>query len=167
MTTNLVLWRSSFSRYEWQVLGTELFKTLREEHGDNFENFVFKKVVPVVGDIAADQNLGIDIESKREHLWEILDAIVNNAACTVFDGKFVEFRASRSTCLLNVQHNFNQTLLANVDMIFHSMSTKREPKILSNSPNVAVNFKSSCTSQPVRDPYCGRRPETIYHCFNL
>jgi hypothetical protein len=92
-----------------------------------------------------------------------------NAACTVFDGKFVEFQASRSTCLLNVQnvHNFNQTLLANVDMIFHSMSTQREPKILSNSPNVAVNFKSSCTSQPVRDPYCGRRPETIYHCFNL
>jgi fatty acyl-CoA reductase len=93
-------------------MGTELFKTLREQHGDNFENFIFKKVVPVVGDIAADQNLGIDIESKREHLWEILDAIVNNAACTVFDGRFVEFQASRSTCLLNVQHNFNQTLLA-------------------------------------------------------
>ena len=81
-------------RSEYQVIGAELFKTLRGQHGDNFENFVFQKVVPVVGDIAADHNLGIDQESTREHLWGILDAVVNIAASTAFDDRFVEFIAS-------------------------------------------------------------------------
>jgi len=65
-----------------------LFKILREQHGDNFESFIFQKVVPVVGDVAADHNLGIDKETTREHLWENLDAIVNNAASTVFDDRY-------------------------------------------------------------------------------
>ena len=67
----------------------ELFRTLREQHGDNFESFIFQKVVPLVGDTATDCNLGIDTESMREHLWENLDAIVNMAANTVFDDRFV------------------------------------------------------------------------------
>lgn len=67
----------------------ELFKTLREQHGDDFESFVFQKVVPIAGDIAADHCLGIDTESTREHLWENLDAIVNNAASTVLDDRFL------------------------------------------------------------------------------
>jgi fatty acyl-CoA reductase len=67
----------------------ELFRTLREQHGDNFESFVFQKVVPLVGDTATDYNLGIDTESMREHLWENLDAIVNMAASTMFDDRFV------------------------------------------------------------------------------
>nr|ABK23559.1 unknown [Picea sitchensis] len=69
-------------------MGAELFKTLRGQHGDNFENFVFQKVVPVVGDVAGGHNLGIDKESTREHLWNILDAIVNNAASTMFDDRY-------------------------------------------------------------------------------
>lgn len=75
-------------RFKNEVIGAELFKTLRREHGDNFENFVFEKVVPVVGDVAADHNLGIDNDSTREHLWEILDAVVNNAASTAFDDRY-------------------------------------------------------------------------------
>ena len=69
----------------------ELFRTLREQHGDNFENFVFQKVIIVVGDIATDHNLGIDRDSTRERLWENLDAIVHIAANTVFDDRFVLF----------------------------------------------------------------------------
>ena len=84
----------------------ELFKNLREQHGDNFENFVFQKVVPVVGDVAANHDLGIGTESTREHLWDILDAIVNNAADTMFDGRFVEFLAA--TC--NFPHYWSSIL---------------------------------------------------------
>lgn len=65
-----------------------MFKILREQHGDNFESFIFHKVVPVVGDVAADHNLGIAEEARREHLWENVDAIVNNAASTAFDDRF-------------------------------------------------------------------------------
>jgi hypothetical protein len=67
----------------------ELFRTLREKHGHNFESIVFQRVVPLVGDIATDHNLGIDTESRREHLWENLHAIVNIAASTMFDDRFV------------------------------------------------------------------------------
>jgi len=93
MITDLVHQINSFLPYEWQVMGAELFKTLRGQHGDNFENFVFQKVVPVVGDVAAGHNLGIDKENTREHLWDILDVVVNNAASTAFDDRLVEFLA--------------------------------------------------------------------------
>jgi hypothetical protein len=55
---------------------------------------VFQKVIPVVGDVAGGHNLWIDKESTREQLWNILDAIVNNAASTMFDDRFAEFLAS-------------------------------------------------------------------------
>lgn len=80
--------KSAKLRFKNEVIGAELFKTLRRQHGDNFENFVFQKVVPVVGDVAADHNLGIDQESTRGHLWEILDAVVNIAASTAFDDRY-------------------------------------------------------------------------------
>lgn len=67
----------------------ELFKTLREQHGDEFKSFILQKVVPLVGDIAADDSLLIDSESTREDLWENLDTIVNNAASTVLDDRFL------------------------------------------------------------------------------
>eukprot|EP00253_Pinus_taeda_P018958 PITA_18958 len=79
---------SAKMRFINEVLKLELFSRLREQHGDNFERFVFEKVVPVVGDIATDHNLGIDTESSREHLWRNLDAIVNIAASTVFDDRY-------------------------------------------------------------------------------
>jgi hypothetical protein len=53
----------------------DLFRTLREKHGDNFESFVFHKVFTIVGDTAMDHNLEIDIESRRENLWENPDTI--------------------------------------------------------------------------------------------
>lgn len=79
---------SARNRFEKEVMRLELFKILREQHGDNFESFIFQKVVPVVGDVAVDHNLGIDEEATREHLWENLDAIVNNAASTAFDDRY-------------------------------------------------------------------------------
>jgi fatty acyl-CoA reductase len=79
---------SAKNRFKKEVMSLELFKILREQHGDNFESFIFQKVVPVVGDVSADHNLGIDKETTREHLWENLDAIVNNAASTVFDDRY-------------------------------------------------------------------------------
>eukprot|EP00253_Pinus_taeda_P026755 PITA_26755 len=75
-------------RFKSEVLKLELFSRLREQHGDSFERFVFEKVVPVVGDIATDHNLGIDTESSRENLLRNLDAIVNIAASTAFDDRY-------------------------------------------------------------------------------
>jgi hypothetical protein len=68
----------------------ELFKTLRGNMGKTLKS-VFQKVVHVVGEVASGHNLGIEKESMREHLWKILGTIVNNAASTMFDDKFVEF----------------------------------------------------------------------------
>eukprot|EP00253_Pinus_taeda_P034104 PITA_34104 len=79
---------SAKNRFKKEVMRLELFKILREQQGDNFESFIFQKVVPVVGDVTVDHNLGIDEEAAREHLWENLDAIVTNAASTAFDDRY-------------------------------------------------------------------------------
>lgn len=33
---------------------------------------MFKKVVPIVVDIATDRDLGIDIDNTRENLWDFM-----------------------------------------------------------------------------------------------
>eukprot|EP01018_Ginkgo_biloba_P006208 Gb_33594 [translate_table: standard] len=78
--------QSAKIRLKNEVWRKELFKTLKEQHGANFENFVSTKVVPVIGDVTLEK-LGIE-ESVREHLVETLDVIVNNAANTVFDERY-------------------------------------------------------------------------------
>ena len=70
-----------------QIIDKELFRVLREEHGQEYDGFMLKKLVPVIGDTSL-HNLGISEQSVREHLWETLDVIVNTAATTNFDERY-------------------------------------------------------------------------------
>ncbi|KAH9317090.1 hypothetical protein KI387_018859, partial [Taxus chinensis] len=78
---------SAKQRLQKEIIDKELFKVLREQHGDGYTSFMLNKVVPVVGDTSVP-NLGISEQSVREHLWETLHVIVNTAANTNFDERY-------------------------------------------------------------------------------
>lgn len=70
-----------------QVVDTELFKRLQETHGKDYQDFIATKLVPVVGDVR-EANIGIAPELADE-IAERVDIIVNSAANTTFDERFV------------------------------------------------------------------------------
>ena len=70
-----------------QVVDTELFKRLQEIHGKDYQGFIATKLVPVVGDVR-ETNIGIAPELADE-IAERVDIIVNSAANTTFDERFV------------------------------------------------------------------------------
>eukprot|EP01018_Ginkgo_biloba_P004768 Gb_08789 [translate_table: standard] len=74
--------QSAQAKLQTQMTSTELFKLLRELYGADYQRFVTRKIVPVVGDVA-HENLGIE-ESIREQLWAKVDIVVNIAATTTF-----------------------------------------------------------------------------------
>ncbi|KAG9457257.1 hypothetical protein H6P81_001765 [Aristolochia fimbriata] len=74
-------------RLETQVLGADLFKLLRETHGETFNSFISSKVSPIRGNISLE-NLGIDNSGLREQLFNELDVIINSAANTKFDERY-------------------------------------------------------------------------------
>jgi len=65
-----------------QVVRQELFRTLREIHGDGFPSFIQEKVSPVAGDIRRE-DLGLH-SSLAKQLSEEIDIVVNGAAITNF-----------------------------------------------------------------------------------
>ena len=70
-----------------QVVDTELFKRLQEIHGKDYHSFVATKLVPVVGDVK-EANIGI-APQLADGIAERVDIIVNSAANTTFDERFV------------------------------------------------------------------------------
>jgi len=69
------------------VVDTELFKCLQEIHGEDYHTFVASKLVPVVGNVR-EFGVGIAKEIASE-IAEEVDIIVNMAANTTFDDRFV------------------------------------------------------------------------------
>lgn len=66
-----------------QVLGKDLFNTLREKHGlAGFQKLFKEKIVPLAGDIG-DRNFGLN-SSRADALCKEIDVIVNGAATTSF-----------------------------------------------------------------------------------
>lgn len=70
-----------------QVVDTELFKCLQEIHGEDYDAFVARKLVPVVGDVR-ETNVGI-APSLADEIADQVDVIINSAANTTFDERFV------------------------------------------------------------------------------
>ena len=69
------------------MVDTELFKCLQEIHGEDCHTFVASKLVPVVGNVR-EFGVGIAKEIASE-IAEEVDIIVNMAANTTFDDRFV------------------------------------------------------------------------------
>uniref|UniRef100_A0A0E0RGK1 Fatty acyl-CoA reductase n=1 Tax=Oryza rufipogon TaxID=4529 RepID=A0A0E0RGK1_ORYRU len=94
---------AAMKRLKNEVEDTELFRCLQEIHGKNYHSFVSSKQeihgknyhsfvsskqVPVVGNVR-EANIGIAPELAKE-IAEEVDVIVNSAANTTFDERFVK-----------------------------------------------------------------------------
>uniref|UniRef100_A0A5B7B1U0 Fatty acyl-CoA reductase n=1 Tax=Davidia involucrata TaxID=16924 RepID=A0A5B7B1U0_DAVIN len=79
--------KSATQRLDDEVVGTELFRVLREKWGANLNSLIAEKVLPVSGDISYE-HLGIKDCDLREEMWREIDIIVNSAATTKFDGRY-------------------------------------------------------------------------------
>lgn len=77
---------SALKRLNNEVLKTELFNGLREIHGNDFQEFMLKRLLPVAGDMTR-QNLGIEKDMVRVLAKEV-DIIVSSAATTTFDERY-------------------------------------------------------------------------------
>ncbi|XP_020585173.1 fatty acyl-CoA reductase 2-like [Phalaenopsis equestris] len=73
-------------RVKKEILNTELFKLLQEIHGNDYQDFMMKKLIPVMGNVR-EVNLGIEATVAEEISKEV-DVIVNSAANTTFDERY-------------------------------------------------------------------------------
>uniref|UniRef100_A0A8R7QJ57 Fatty acyl-CoA reductase n=1 Tax=Triticum urartu TaxID=4572 RepID=A0A8R7QJ57_TRIUA len=74
---------SAEQRILTQVLGKDLFNTLREKHGlAGFQKLIKEKIVPLAGDVGT-RNFGLD-SSTSDDLCQEIDVIVHGAATTSF-----------------------------------------------------------------------------------
>ncbi|GJM87884.1 hypothetical protein PR202_ga03883 [Eleusine coracana subsp. coracana] len=77
-----------------EIVGNELFDTLREKCGPSFHRFLREKISPLAGDIM-EENLGLE-SSKISELSQQIDIIVNGAATTNFYERYDVALASNS-----------------------------------------------------------------------
>ncbi|KAF5207251.1 Fatty acyl-coa reductase [Thalictrum thalictroides] len=77
---------AAMERLKNEIIDTELFKCLKQIHGNSFQAFMLSKLVPVVGNVC-EQNLGMEINLIDEITSQI-DIIVNSAASTTFDERY-------------------------------------------------------------------------------
>ncbi|KAK4433480.1 Fatty acyl-CoA reductase 2, partial [Sesamum alatum] len=77
---------TAFDRLKSEIINSELFKCLQEEHGTSYEAFVREKLIPVVGNIS-EPKLGMDFDSTNTIMNEV-DVIIQSAANTSFDDRY-------------------------------------------------------------------------------
>ncbi|WCJ19037.1 Fatty acyl-CoA reductase 1 [Euphorbia peplus] len=73
-------------RLQKEIIEDELFKCIREIQGECYQEFMMKKLVPVVGNICED-NLGMDSASSVL-IANQLHILVSSAATTTFDERY-------------------------------------------------------------------------------
>ncbi|KAG0622426.1 hypothetical protein M758_3G096500 [Ceratodon purpureus] len=73
-------------RLKNNVIMSPLFKVLKATHGENYEDFMTRKLTAVSGTISSD-GLGISNEMTEE-ISRNVDVIVNSAATTTFDERY-------------------------------------------------------------------------------
>ncbi|XP_072977375.1 fatty acyl-CoA reductase 2, chloroplastic-like isoform X2 [Typha angustifolia] len=77
---------AALKRLNSEIVNTELFRCLQEIHGKNYQAFILRKLIPVVGDVT-EANIGINAELAEE-ISEEVDVIINSAANTTFDERY-------------------------------------------------------------------------------
>src|SRR5215468_8830029 len=73
----------SRTRFWTSIVTSEPFKPLREKYGNDFDDFIKQKVVPVNGDVG-NEFLGLDEEEARK-IMEDTDVIINGAGNVTFN----------------------------------------------------------------------------------
>ncbi|KAL8491660.1 hypothetical protein ACS0TY_023306 [Phlomoides rotata] len=77
---------SAFDRLTTEVINSDLFKCLKEEHGNSYEAFVREKLIPIVGNIC-EPNIGMDSDS-IEIVRKDVHVIIQAAASTTLNDRY-------------------------------------------------------------------------------
>lgn len=78
----------------FQVLEIELFRVVKEKVGGSLSLSALaeEKVFPVPGDISSDDELGIVNSHLKDQVLREVDIIINSAATTTFDERYIELQ---------------------------------------------------------------------------
>ncbi|XP_031504990.1 fatty acyl-CoA reductase 3-like [Nymphaea colorata] len=79
--------KSAKHRLDKQVISKELFRVLKDMHGDGFDSFLSEKIRAIAGDMAME-DLGIQEFHLKEEIMKEVDIIANVAATTTFDERY-------------------------------------------------------------------------------
>ncbi|KAL0390006.1 UNVERIFIED_CONTAM: Alcohol-forming fatty acyl-CoA reductase [Sesamum calycinum] len=78
---------SAMLRFNTEVIAKDLFRVLKEKHGENLSCLLSEKVRVVAGDITSE-NLGVKDPDLLQEMWKQIDVVVNLAATTNFDERY-------------------------------------------------------------------------------
>nr|GEW89398.1 alcohol-forming fatty acyl-CoA reductase [Tanacetum cinerariifolium] len=107
---------TALHRMHSEVIGKDLFRIIKENHGANMNTFVSEKVTPVAGGIDME-NFGVsDLDLLRE-MWGQVDVIVNSAAATKFDERYDISFATNTLGAEHVSSFVNQCI--NIKLLLH------------------------------------------------
>lgn len=71
-----------------QIIGSELFKVLKEKNGGSLSSLISEKIRVVGGDISVE-NLGVKDPGLLEEMFSEVEVVVNFAATTNFDERYI------------------------------------------------------------------------------
>jgi len=71
-----------------QVIVTDLFRVLRDQCGQDFDSFISSKIVVIPGDVSL-LNFGLKDEKLKSKMLEEINVVVNFAASTKFDERYI------------------------------------------------------------------------------
>ncbi|KAK6116788.1 hypothetical protein DH2020_049521 [Rehmannia glutinosa] len=77
---------AAFDRLTKEIINSDLFQCLKEEHGKSYEGFVREKLIPIVGNIC-EPNLGMDSDSANAVRKDV-DVIIQSAASTTLNDRY-------------------------------------------------------------------------------
>ncbi|PHU22536.1 Fatty acyl-CoA reductase 2 [Capsicum chinense] len=92
-------------RLKNEILNADIFNCLKQVHGKSYQTFMLSKLVPLLGNVC-EANLGIDEDTANMMAKEV-DVIVNSAANTTFDERFVVANLLLDLCLCMSMFSFS------------------------------------------------------------
>ncbi|PHT52708.1 hypothetical protein CQW23_07170 [Capsicum baccatum] len=95
----------AMQRLKNEILNADIFNCLKQVHGKSYQTFMLSKLVPLLGNVC-EANLGIDEDTANMMAKEV-DVIVNSAANTTFDERFVVANLLLDLCLYMSMFSFS------------------------------------------------------------
>ncbi|CAN0927495.1 Fatty acyl-CoA reductase 2, chloroplastic [Linum grandiflorum] len=81
--------KAALHRLQTEIIEADIFRALKQQHGESYESFMLSKLVPVVGDLTRGDPELLGLESHvADFVADQVDVMVNSAANTTFDERY-------------------------------------------------------------------------------
>ncbi|XP_073049363.1 fatty acyl-CoA reductase 2, chloroplastic-like [Primulina eburnea] len=134
--------KAALDRLTKEIINSELFKCLQEQHGKSYASFVRDKLIPIVGDITKP-NLGMDNESANAIMKDV-DVIIQSAASTTLNDRYdllIDLNANAPQRLMRFAKSCkNLKLFVHISTAY--VNGRREGMILEKPLTMGENVRS-------------------------